>query len=108
LTLGLAIAGIAALISTSLPIVLGGLALIAVGTFLAQAIATGHVSQIARQDRAVASGIYLASYYSGGLVGSLVLGQVYDRLGWTACVAVLAAALVLAAMLARMLNAPDP
>jgi predicted MFS family arabinose efflux permease len=108
LTLGLAIAGLAALLSTSLPVVLAGLALVAVGTFLAQAIATGHVGRTAKQDRAVASGIYLASYYAGGLVGSLVLGQVYDRLGWAACVAVLAAALGIAAVLARALSAPAP
>jgi predicted MFS family arabinose efflux permease len=108
LTLGIAIAGVAALLSTSLPIVLAGLALIAVGTFLAQAIATGHVSRTARQDRAVASGIYLASYYTGGLIGSLVLGQVYDRFGWPACVAVLIAALALAALSARALKMPSP
>jgi YNFM family putative membrane transporter len=108
LTLGIAIAGVAALLSTNLPIVLAGLALIAVGTFLAQAIATGHISRTAKQDRAVASGIYLASYYTGGLVGSLVLGQVYDRFGWPACVAVLIAALALAALSARALKAPRP
>ena len=62
---------------------LAGLALVAVGTFLAQAIATGHVGRTATRDKAAASGIYLASYYAGGLVGSFVLGQVFDRLGWT-------------------------
>lgn len=108
LTLGLAITGVAMLLSTNLPLVLAGLTLIAIGTFLAQAIATGHVSRTAKQDRAVASGIYLASYYTGGLVGSVVLGQVYDRLGWPACVAVLAAALAAAAVLARALKAPAP
>jgi YNFM family putative membrane transporter len=108
ITLGLAIAGVAMLLGTNLPLVLAGLALIAIGTFLAQAIATGHVSRTARQDRAVASGIYLASYYTGGLVGSLVLGQVYDRLGWPACVAVLVAALGAATVLARVLRSPDP
>lgn len=108
LTLGIAIAGVAALLSTSLPIVLAGLALIAVGTFLAQAIATGHVSRTASRDRAVASGIYLASYYTGGLAGSLVLGQVYDRFSWPACVAVLIAALALATLSARVLKKPIP
>ncbi|MEP9389829.1 MFS transporter [Mesorhizobium sp. KR9-304] len=107
ITLGLAIAGVIALLSTNLGVVLTGLALVAVGTFLAQAIATGHVSRTAKRDRAVASGIYLASYYSGGLVGSLVLGQVFDRLGWMACVVVLVAALALAAAIARLLNVPE-
>jgi YNFM family putative membrane transporter len=108
LTLGVAIAGLAALLSDQLPIVLVGLALIAVGTFLAQAIATGHISRAASHDRAVASGIYLASYYTGGLVGSFVLGQVYDRFGWPACVGVLIAALAIAALAARPLKAHRP
>jgi len=34
----------------------------------------------------VASGTYLACYFFGGLVGSAVLGQLFDRFGWTACV----------------------
>lgn len=80
--------------------------LVAIGTFLAQAIATGHVSRTASHDRAAASGIYLASYYAGGLAGSFVIGQVYDRIGWTACVAVLAAVLVCAITVARVMQTP--
>jgi predicted MFS family arabinose efflux permease len=106
LTLTMAVIGLLALISTSLPVVLTGLALVAVGTFLAQAMATGIVGRRAMSDRAGASGIYLASYYAGGLVGSLVLGQVYDRLGWNACVFVLVAALGAAILLGRSLGAP--
>jgi predicted MFS family arabinose efflux permease len=104
LTLALAIAGLAALLSTRLAVVLAGMALVAVGTFLAQAIATGHVGRSAGHDKAAASGIYLASYYAGGLLGSFVLGQVFDRLGWPACVAVLAVALAAAIGLARGLT----
>ena len=82
------------------------MALVASGTFLAQAIATGHVGRTAERDKAVASGIYLASYYAGGLVGSFVIGQVFDRAGWTASVAALVAALLLAMVLARALSRP--
>jgi MFS transporter, YNFM family, putative membrane transport protein len=106
LTLAAAIAGLAALLATSLPIVLVGMALVAAGTFLAQAITTGHVGRTAKRDKVAASGIYLASYYSGGLVGSFVLGQVFDRIGWTASVAVLIAALFIAIGLARVLTGP--
>ena len=61
--------------------------LVGVGTFFAQAAATGFVGQAAHDNRGVASGIYLACYFLGGLVGSAVLGQLFDRFGWTACVA---------------------
>jgi len=91
-----------------LPPVLIGLALIGVGTFFAQATATGFVSRAATGDRAAASGIYLACYFLGGLAGSAVLGQVFDRLGWTACVAGLAIALAIAAGLATLLKTPRP
>ena len=105
-TLALAILGLLLLLTTSLPVVLAGMALVAIGTFLAQAIATGHVSRTASRARAAASGIYLASYYAGGLAGSFVIGQVYDRIGWTACVAMLAAVLTGAIAVARVLQTP--
>ncbi|GLS38276.1 MFS transporter [Mesorhizobium tianshanense] len=105
-TLALAILGLLLLLTSRLPIVLGGMALVAIGTFLAQAIATGHVSRTASRDRAAASGIYLASYYAGGLAGSFVIGQIYDRIGWTACVAVLVAVLAGAIAVARSLKSP--
>jgi len=105
-TLGLAIVGLLLLLAASLPVVLVGMALVAIGTFLAQAIATGHVSRTASRDRAAASGIYLASYYAGGLAGSFVIGQLYDRIGWTACVVVLAAVLAGAIVIARVLQPP--
>ena len=85
-----------------------GLALIGVGTFFAQATATGFVSRSATMDRAAAGGMYLASYYFGGLAGAAVLGQVYDRLGWTACVIGLGVALAIAALLAAFIRTPSP
>lgn len=103
-TLGLAILGLVALLSTTLSQVLIGLALVAVGTFLAQAMATGLVGRRAVTDKAGASGIYLAFYYTGGLVGSFVIGQVYDALGWPTCVAVLVAALIAAIAFALPIN----
>ena len=91
--LGTAAAGLPLLVLPSLPAVLAGLALVGIGTFFAQATATGFVSRTAAADRASASGLYLASYFLGGLVGSAVLGQIFDRFGWAACVAGIGAAL---------------
>ena len=98
-----AAAGLPLLLSAHLALLLAGLVLIAVGTFFAQAVATGFVSRAATSDRGSASGIYLASYFLGGLVGSAVLGQVFDRLGWMACVIGIGAALALGALLATRL-----
>ena len=85
--------------------------LVGVGTFFAQAAATGFVSHAATTDRGSASGIYLACYFMGGLTGSAILGVVFDRFGWPACVAGIGLALVVAAALALQLEprskAPD-
>lgn len=107
-SLGLAGAGLPLLVAPNLPSVLTGLTLVGIGTFFAQATATSFVSRAATADRGSASGIYLASYFCGGLLGSLTLGQVFDRFGWAACVAGIGLALAAAALLAVRLTEPLP
>jgi predicted MFS family arabinose efflux permease len=104
----LAVAGVGLplLLLSSLPAVLIGLMLVGVGTFFAQAVATGFVARAATADRGAASGIYLACYFFGGLVGSAVLGQLFDSQGWPACVGGIALALIVAALLAFRLKSP--
>ncbi len=106
--LGVALAGLPLLIAPRLSLVLGGMVLISAGTFFAQAIATGYVSRTAETNRAAASGIYLASYFTGGLAGSVVLGQIFDRLGWPACVLGIGVALIAACGLASRLRTSPP
>jgi predicted MFS family arabinose efflux permease len=105
-SLALAAVGLPLLLLPSLSAVLLGMVLIAVGTFFAQATATGFVGRAATGDRGSASGIYLACYFAGGLVGTAILGQVFDRLGWPACVAGIGLSLVVAALLAQRLKMP--
>ena len=78
---GLAIAalGLPLMLSRHLADVLAGMVLVVVGTFFAQACATGFVGQAARTNRGAASGTYLACYFFGGLVGSAALGQLFDQ-----------------------------
>lgn len=103
-SLGFALIGLPMLLSQSLAVLLAGLAIVGVGTFFAQATATGFVGRAARNDRAAASGLYLSSYYLGGLAGAALLGCVFESLGWHATVMIVAAALVLAGGLAAMLK----
>jgi MFS transporter, YNFM family, putative membrane transport protein len=102
--LALAGLGLPLLLLPSLLAVIVGLILVGIGTFFAQATATGFVGQAATADRGSASGIYLACYFFGGLVGTAVLGQIFDRFGWWACVAGIALALATAAYLALRLR----
>ena len=108
ISLAIAGLGLLLLLLPNLPGILIGLTLIGIGTFLAQAAATGFVGRAATTDRGAASGIYLASYFFGGLIGSFVLGQLFDRFGWEACVGGIAVAVVIAGALAAQLKtSPD-
>ena len=107
LILGLALAGagLPLLLANTLAGILAGLVLAGMGTFFAQAVATGFVSRAAGSDRGTASGLYLASYFLGGIVGALIIGQVFDRLGWSASLMAIGVALFAAALLAAGLGA---
>jgi predicted MFS family arabinose efflux permease len=104
LALIVALGGLTLLLLPSLPAVILGLVLVGVGTFFGQAVATSYVGRRARRDRAAASGLYLSFYYSGGLAGAALVGQLFDRAGWNAAVAGVAAALAFAAWLGRGLS----
>jgi predicted MFS family arabinose efflux permease len=105
--LGVALLSLPLLLAPTLPLVLAGMALAACGTFFAQATATGFVSRAATADRGAASGLYLASYFLGGLFGSAIIGQLFDRMGWTAAVLGVGAALLLACLFTLRLCAPS-
>ena len=107
----LAVAGVGLplLLTMNLPAIVGGLALVGAGTFFAQATATGFVGRAASQDPGSASGMYLASYFLGGLAGAAAVGQLFQRSGWTAAVVAIGLALALAAVMARgLVVRPQP
>jgi predicted MFS family arabinose efflux permease len=97
--------GLPLMLTSRLSEVLTGMVLVGAGTFFAQAAVTGFVGQAAHENRGVASGTYLACYFLGGLVGSAMLGMVFDRLGWAACVTGIGAVLATAAGLTIRLRA---
>jgi MFS transporter, YNFM family, putative membrane transport protein len=103
-SLALAAAGLPMLLSSTLVVVLAGMVLVAIGTFLAQAIATGFLGKATTHGRGAASGMYLACYFLGGLAGTAMLGQIFDRFGWPACVAGVGASLLVAALLTPRLE----
>lgn len=102
--LALAGLGLPLLLQPGLSLVIVGLMFVGVGTFFAQAAATGFVGRAATTDRGSASGIYLGCYFLGGLIGTAVLGQIFDRFGWVACVTGIGLALTVAAALAVQLR----
>jgi MFS family permease len=96
--------GLPLMLLSHLAEVMTGMVLVGVGTFFAQAAVTGFVGQAASENRGIASGTYLACYFVGGLVGSAVLGRLFDSFGWPACVLGLGASLALGCLLTSKLR----
>jgi YNFM family putative membrane transporter len=107
-SLAVAALGLPLLLLPHLPAVIVGLACVGAGTFFAQATATGFVGRAASTDPGSASGMYLASYFFGGLAGAAVVGQLFQHAGWPAAVAAVGVALALAAWLSRHLTVMVP
>jgi len=103
-SLALALAGLTLMLLPNLGSIVGGMTLVGIGTFFAQAVATAHVGRVARGDKAAASGLYLSSYYCGGMAGAAAIGQLFDRFGWTVAIAGVFVALGLAALLGLKLR----
>jgi predicted MFS family arabinose efflux permease len=99
ISLAIALLGLVLLLVPSLFSVIAGMTLVGVGTFFAQAVATGHVGRIAKRHKAAASGLYLSSYYCGGLAGAAVIGILFDAYGWAVAIGGVFAALSVAAVL---------
>lgn len=105
--LGIALLGLPFLASADIAGVALGMVLAGVGTFFAQAIVTGYASHIAGENASAATGVYLAAYFSGGLVGAALLGRIFDRFGWNGCLAAIGLSLVIAlALTARLTQVP--
>lgn len=103
-SLAVALSGLLLMLLPSIVAIIAGMTLVGIGTFFAQAVATGHVGRIAKGDKAAASGLYLSSYYCGGLVGAAVVGELFDRFGWNVALAGVFLSLGLAALLGLQLR----
>lgn len=102
--LAVAAAGLSLLASPHIQPVIAGLVLVGLGTFFAQATATGQVSRSAGAARSAASGLYLAAYFAGGLSGAALLGLAFESWGWLACLWIVAGALLGCAVLGLALG----
>ncbi len=97
--------GLALLLSTALPLFLLGLALVGAGLFFAQSVATASVGRTVTHDHAAANGLYLASYYLGGIMGAWIIGQVFEMAGWNVAVLILLALTALAGAFSQVMPA---
>lgn len=80
-------AGLLLTLMAPLPLIVLGMALIAVGIFSEQVLSIGYVALAARQARSTAVGLYVTSYYIGGALGGVLPGGIWIHFGWPGCVA---------------------
>lgn len=105
---GVAALGAVAMLAPVLALVIAGLALLTVGFFAGHAVASAAVGRRATHGRAVASGMYLFSYYVGSSVGGTLGGVVFGAAGWSATVGFLVALLAVTAVVALRLRSAGP
>jgi YNFM family putative membrane transporter len=79
-----------------------GLVLCAACGMLAQTIATGYVTMIAKEGRSSAVGLYVTAFYIGGSMGAFLPGLAWNSGGWPACVAMVVAMLGAMALIAAL------
>ena len=103
--LGIAALGAVAMLAPVLALAIGGLGLLTVGFFAGHTMASAAVGRRAEHGRAVASGLYLFSYYLGSSVGGTLGGVVFGAAGWSATVGFLLVLLVAAAAVTATLFA---
>jgi MFS transporter, YNFM family, putative membrane transport protein len=72
---------------TSLPVVLAGLALCCTGVFVAQSAASSYIGVAAEHNKALAVGLYVTFYYTGGSSGAALPAWLWNLGGWPACIA---------------------
>jgi YNFM family putative membrane transporter len=103
-------AGMVLTIAHPLALVVLGLVVLVVGTFIAQAVAPAFVNMTAETAKGGASALYLTSYYVGGTLGAALPGLAWQAAGWpgvvAACVAATAGAMLANALLCGRVPRP--
>ena len=97
---GAMVAGLALTLAAPVAVILVGLVLFTAGFFGAHSIASGWTGALATTGRAQASSLYNLSYYAGSSVVGWSSGLVFQQLGWSAMVGVLAVLALVAAVAA--------
>lgn len=65
-------------------VMFGGMFVFCAGFFIIHSVASGLISKLALENRAISNGLYLSFYYAGGTVGTFAPGVFYQYLGWDA------------------------
>ncbi|WP_457575908.1 MFS transporter [Desulfomarina sp.] len=59
-----------------------GMFIFCTGLFMAHSLLSGSVNKLAEENKAIANGLYISFYYTGGTLGSVLPGAVFVQFGW--------------------------
>lgn len=90
-------------ISQNIAVMFIGMFVFCSSMFMAHTTATGYVNKLADRYKGVTNGLYVAFYYAGGALGSVVPGFIYEKAGWNVFLLVLGVCMVTAIIIARSL-----
>ncbi len=96
--LAICAAGQVALLVPNLVVTTIGIGIFVTGLFLSQSLALAFVGRIAGTSKGAAAGLYVASYYVGGSLGSIGCGMAWQMYGWNGCALLVLTALAIGTM----------
>jgi len=96
------IAGAVLMLAPPVAAIITGLTFCAGCGMLCQTISTGYVTEIAKEGRSSAVGLYVTSFYIGGSMGAFLPGLSWERGGWPAAIAMVVAMLAVMAVIAAL------
>src|SRR6516162_7922237 len=94
--------GAVLMLAPPIPAIIAGLTFCAGCGMLCQTIATGYVTEIAKEGRSSAVGLYVTSFYVGGSMGAFLPGLAWEWGGWPATIAMVVAMLAAMAVIAAL------
>ncbi len=86
---GISAAGMLLTLIQNVPTVIGGLTLESTGVFACQSASSSRVGKTTNGGQSSAAGLYVAVYYLGGCVGSILPGFLWKQSGWVGCVGII-------------------
>jgi YNFM family putative membrane transporter len=93
-------AGALVSLAPNVPLILLGLTLCSCGVFIAQAAAVSYIGTVTHHNRALAVGIYVSFYYTGGSFGSSGPAWLWGKFGWPGCVGLIVCVQAVLALIA--------
>jgi len=81
-----------------------GMFIFCMGLFMAHSLLSGLVNKLARANKAIANGLYISFYYTGGTLGSVLPGVFFEHFGWQVFLAVLLLMLCMALLFGHFLK----